>query len=316
MGKETGILWTDSTLNFWWGCHKVSPGCTNCYAETFSKRVGRDIWGPAQTTERWRTKAPWRDCLKWDKEAKSEGKRRKVFVQSMSDFFEDHPQVESWREKAIKILEGFEWLDIQLLTKRPENILKMVPTSWHQNWPGHIWIGTTAENQEYADKRIPYLLRVPARVRFLSVEPMLEPIDLTAMPYRDSRGSNIYLNVLSGRYDVIPTNHGAYFWKGEDSIGHIHWVITGGESGHNARPCHPEWVRSLRDQCQTANVAFFHKQWGEWLPTDVRCSEDYPPNMATAPHTVLEEYSFSKVGKAAAGRLLDGMEWSQFPEVG
>lgn len=302
MGKETGILWTDSTLNFWWGCHKVSPGCQHCYAETFSKRVGRDIWGPAQTTERWRTKAPWRDCLKWDKEAKAEGKRRKVFVQSMSDFFEDHPQVESWREKAIKILEGFEWLDIQLLTKRPENILKMVPTSWHKNWPGHIWIGTTAENQEYADKRIPYLLRIPAFIRFLSIEPMIGPVDLTSVEVGIRGGNNPHhrVNILFPASVFSPQ---------------IHWVITGGESGHNARPCHPDWVRSLRDQCVAAGVAFFHKQWGELLEVDTAIQMGLVDTYSDTNKIInIDGQYYARVGKAAAGRLLDGMEWSQFPE--
>jgi protein gp37 len=178
MGANSAIEWTDHTINFWWGCLKVSPGCTNCYAETFSKRVGRNIWGPAQTTERWRTKGPWADCLKWDQKAKAEGVRRKVFCQSMSDFFEDHPQLPAWRTEAFEIIESFEWLDVQLLTKRIENVLEMVPQRWLDNWPAHVWMGTSVENQEYADKRIPELLKIPAKVRFLSMEPLLGPVDL------------------------------------------------------------------------------------------------------------------------------------------
>lgn len=238
MAENSKIEWTDNTLNFWWGCMKVSPGCQHCYAETFSKRVGRNIWGPAATTERWRTKGPWRDVLKWDKAAKSEGIRRKVFCQSMSDFFEDHPQLYSWRAEAVEILESLEWLDVQLLTKRPENIRLMVPDGWMKVWPTHIWVGTSVENQEQADKRIPELLKVPAKIKFLSCEPLLGPVDL-GFPF-----------VSDNPYMI------------ED---HVDWVIVGGESGHGARPMQPIWAQSLRDQCNAAGVAFHFKQWGEYI---------------------------------------------------
>jgi protein gp37 len=234
MAENSAIEWTDHTLNFWWGCFKVSPGCTHCYAETFSKRVGRNIWGPPQTTERWRTKGPWQDCLKWDKQARRDGVRRKVFCQSMSDFFEDHPQVTPWRWTALRILEGFTNLDIQLLTKRPENIMRMVPGSWLKNWPPHIWIGTSVESQEWADKRIPELLRIPAAVRFLSVEPLLGPV-------------NLLKYLLSG----------AHKWRQD-----INWVIVGGESGHDARPFYLGWARDLISQCRAAGVPVFMKQLG------------------------------------------------------
>jgi|SRR3990172_65654 len=282
MGGKTKIRWTDHTLDFWWGCLKVSPGCEHCYAETFSKHVGRNIWGPSQTTERWRTKSPWLDCLKWDKKARRDGIRRKVFCQSMSDFFEDHPQVTSWRWHALRILEGFTSLDVQLLTKRIENVTQMVPDSWLENWPSHILIGTSVENQEYADKRIHELLKIPAAVRFLSAEPLLGPIRLP-----DS-----FL-----------------------SLGKKTWVIVGGESGPNARPMHPQWVRNLRDQCIVAGVPYFFKRWGMERPM-AKSDWDDP---VCKPHDIIQRHGWPSMrrfhSKGTAGYLLDGREWSQFPDT-
>jgi protein gp37 len=224
MGENTKIAWTDAACNFWFGCFKVSPGCQHCYAETLSKRYGRDIWGPAKTTERWRTKSPWKDIWTWNAEAWKANTRRRVFVMSMGDFFEDHPQVEPWREEACEILAKLPWLDIQILTKRPENIARMVPAWWLLDWPKNIWIGTSVENQEMADKRAPIFFRHPAAVRFLSVEPMLEPIDL------------------------FP------------ALAYIEWVIVGGESGAKHRPLKIEWIESIVSQCKSAGVPVFVKQ--------------------------------------------------------
>ena len=206
MAEKTGIQWTDHTANFWWGCMKVSPGCANCYAEAWSKRYGRAIWGPAATTTRWRTKGPWRDILRWDAKAAADGVRRRVFAQSMSDFFEEHPQLDEWRAEACEILAGLKHLDVQLLTKRPENIRRMVPDEWLTAWPSHIWIGTSVENQEQANKRIRHLLASPAAIHFLSCEPLLGEVDLI-------EAGALY----NGAYPSIS------------------WVIAGGESGPKAR---------------------------------------------------------------------------------
>lgn len=267
MAENSKIEWTDHTFNGWWGCMKVSEGCQHCYAETFSKRVGRNIWGPAATTERWRTKGPWRDILKWDKRAKADGVRRKVFCQSMSDFFEDHPQLVSWRNEATEILEQLEWLDVQLLTKRPENIARMTPAFWTRyQWPAHVWIGTSVENQEAADKRIPELLKVPAAIRFLSCEPLLGPVDISTI---GSFGLGQCLECAGagetsghyGRSDGIDWC-ASCLGKGEDPDAVVSWVIVGGESGHHARPMQIEWAQSLSEQCRAAGVAFFMKQLG------------------------------------------------------
>lgn len=250
MGANTKIQWTDATANFWWGCVKVSSGCEHCYAETFSKRTGRNIWGPAKTTDRWRTKGPWTDIRKWDEQARRDGVRWRVFCQSMSDFFEDHPQVEPWRREACKILESLTNLDVQLLTKRPENVNDMVPAHWRNvgRWPRHIWLGASVENQEYADRRIPDLLQVPAAVRFLSIEPLLGPVDLgRAIP------CGYYCDETVGHIDHP-------FWSQVASP--IHWVIVGGESGPHARQMDIRWADNLVQQCRGAGVPVFVKQMG------------------------------------------------------
>lgn len=289
--QNSKIEWTDHTLNFWWGCVKVSPGCEHCYAETLSTRYGRNIWGPAKTTERWRTKGPWNDVWRWEKKAKAEGVRRRVFCQSMSDFFEDHPQLTDWRIEACEILESLEWLDVQLLTKRPENIRRMVRPRWLKEWPAHIWVGTSVENQEYADKRIPELLKIPAAVRFLSVEPLLGPVNISEWLSCDT--------CLDRRVH----------WCGANLVD---WVIVGGESGHNARPMHPDWARGIRDQCQEAGVPFFMKQWGEWLYRGRFDAEMREHNQLWIDQNTMD--AWARLGKKHAGRLLDGREWNEFPE--
>ena len=232
MGQTTGISWTHHTANFWWGCQRVSPGCENCYAEFLAvTRRKLPVWGPPKTTERKRMSGIWRDIVKWNAEAAKTGTRKRVFVSSMADVFEDHPQIAPWRAEALALLATLTSLDVQLLTKRPQNIRAMAPPSWLApgGWPAHVWIGTTVEDQKRAEQRIPELLKVPAALRFLSIEPLLE--DLGAI---DLRG--------------------------------IGWVIVGGESGQGARECQVEWVRSIVAQCRAAKVPVFVKQLGR-VPT-------------------------------------------------
>lgn len=249
--KNSGINWTDHTANFWWGCQKVSEGCKNCYAETLSKRYGKNVWGPTSTTSREYKSGIWMDILKWDKEAQVDGVRRRVFVSSMSDFLEDHPQVEEWRKEAMKVIENLKWLDVLILTKRPENAPNLL-SRWMYldgDWPEHVWFGTTIEDNNKID-RIVYTLDVPAKIHFFSVEPMLGPVNMnfpdTPNPQRDI------------------------------------WVICGGESGPGCRPFNWDWARDLRDQCKKANVAFWMKQGGghpnkrhnlDEIPEDLRIRE-------------------------------------------
>ena len=267
MGENSKIEWTHHAFNPWWGCVKVSEGCQNCYAETFAKRTGHAIWGPAATTQR-RTFGDkhWAEPLKWNADALQAGERRRVFCSSMADVFEDHPQLLTERVRLWKLIDQTPALDWLLLTKRPENITEMVPCSWAADgYPLNVWIGTSVENQAAADKRIPVLATIPAEVRFLSCEPLLGPVDLT--PWM---GEREWTQVATG----VRTRQGPL----------VDWVIVGGESGPRSRPMHPDWARSLRDQCQAAGVAYHFKQWGG-------------------------------VRKHETGRILDGRTWDEYPQA-
>ena len=251
-GDSTKIQWTWTerpdgtfapgyTFNLVWGCEKVSPACRACYAEAFAKRVGLKVWGPANTTARRVMSATyWREPLKWQRKAAAMNETRKVFCSSMADVFEDHPTVNEQRALLWDLIAATPNLIWMLLTKRPENILRMVPPEWvRDGFPPNVWVGTTVENQEWADKRIPYLLRVPAVVRFLSCEPLLEAVEIKYAfgQYIDERG-----NWRSGRG--------------------VSLVIAGGESGHGARENDLAWSRSLRDQSLAGGACFFMKQYG------------------------------------------------------
>lgn len=254
MGKNSKIAWTDHTFNPWVGCQKVSVGCVNCYAEEFmtKKPQWANTWGPSQTTTRIRTGASnWKQPLLWDREAVAQGRRARVFCASLADVFEDNDQVIDWRFDLWDLIELTPNLDWLLLTKRPENIKKFMKRweSW-EKLPENIWIGTTAENQEQANKRIPELLKIPATVRFLSCEPLLGEIDL-------------YWCQWCGRFGPHDCE-GGYSWartEEQDQAG-IDWVIVGGESGSEARPFHLEWADDIIYQCKRAGIACFVKQLG------------------------------------------------------
>jgi protein gp37 len=222
MSQGSPIEWTHHTFNPWWGCTKVSLGCQNCYAEALSKRYGHMVWG-ADVDRRFFTEKHWQEPLKWNKQARGSGERARVFCASMADVFEDFAPLDTERDRLWNLIYETPWLDWQLLTKRPENVLSMVP--WGQKWPENVWIGTSVENQQVANHRVPILKKIPALVRFLSCEPLI------------------------GAIDTLDLNG-------------IHWLIVGGESGHGHRPIEEEWVRQLRDNCVKSGVAFFFKQWG------------------------------------------------------
>lgn len=241
MGQNSAIEWTDHTFNPWMGCAKVSDGCKHCYAETMmDKRWGKVEWGPQGTRVR-TSAANWNQPLKWNREAEAAGVRRRVFCASLADVFEDRPALHLWRTDLFKLIDATPHLDWLLLTKRPENVVKMVLWDAPGCKPsGNVWFGTSVENQVTADERIPHLLRIPAAVRFLSVEPLLGKIEFSNVTKRSD----------------------AVFQLGKKAMDGIHWVIVGGESGPKARPMHPDWARSIRDQCLAAGVPFFFKQTG------------------------------------------------------
>lgn len=304
MGAETKIEWCDATLNLWWGCTKVSDGCKHCYAEHLSdQRYHKGAWGPGGVR---REVKSWRSTLnKISKRAKAEGRRLRVFCQSMSDTFEGAHTMggfdsENWRlvsrlqdELLGEIVEHPE-LDFLLLTKRPENVLDVVHRhdspdtgGWNWTWPSNLWLGTSVEDQKTADERIPELLAIPAAVRFLSCEPLLGQVNLF------SSMTGELLHTSGNEFDP----------------GRIDWVICGGESGPNARPMHPDWARSLRDQCQAAGVPFLFKQWGEWRPTPLHSHQDYG-------HVFDDWTKMYRAGKHSSGRLLDRQTWDEFPVGG
>lgn len=275
MAETTGISWTDHTANFWMGCQRVSPGCEHCYAETLvTGRMGLPVWGPPKTTTRQRAKAVWKEVPRWNEAARRDGVRRRMFVSSLADIFEDHPVVAPWRAEALDLLARCTSLDVQLLTKRPENIRRMVPEAWLRAWPSHVWVGTTVEDQKRANERIPELRKVPARVRFLSCEPLLGPVNLDPMfcdlcgrteaqlcddhEWSEGNGNgwcNACEHELATGWCLDPC-------ADEEQPG-INWVIVGGESGGKARRFDVTWARSIMAQCRDAGVAAFFKQMGD-----------------------------------------------------
>jgi protein gp37 len=312
MGRDSKIEWTHHTFNPWRGCAKVSAGCANCYAEAMSHRnpAVLGVWGP-QGSRVIAAESMWREPLKWDKEAAAAGVRRRVFCASLADVFEgpesmrvgEQLAVRNARARLMRLIDNTPHLTWLLLTKRPQNVYPLLRDAYRDcllepmRWPDNMWIGTSVEDQAAAEARIPALLELPARVRFLSIEPLLGPVDLRHFLYR--------------REGV----------KRKD----IDWVIVGGESGPGARPMSPQWVSDLKEQCVMSLVPFFFKQWGDWFP---RCQWEWNPDLVLPDDDVAynitrddlvqlkdggDVHVMHRVGKKAAGRLLDGDEWNEMP---
>ena len=271
MGENSAIEWTHHTFNPWWGCAHVSEGCANCYAERDARRYGSDVWGKI-APRRFFGDAHWAEPLRWNSEADRAGERRRVFCASMADVFEPRPDLDTPRRRLWDLIASTPWLDWLLLTKRPETVLGMVP--WVDAWPPNVWVGTSVETQQWADRRIPRLLKIPARIRFLSVEPLLGSVRLIdgAFDYLGANGDRIAWNVGAGHAPDCD----CYEYEGsgrncpievQEALGRgVDWVICGGESGPKARPMHPDWALRIRDECAEAKVPFVFKQWGAWSP--------------------------------------------------
>lgn len=249
MAEATKIEWTDHTFNPWWGCSRVSPACRFCYADSQAQRYGHQVWR-RHGERRMLSDNNWRQPLRWNRQAEIDGIPAKVFCASMADVFEDHPQLDEPRKRLWDLIEATPWLRWQLLTKRPENVEAMAP--WGRSWPEHVWLGCSVETQRFAEQRIPTLLSISAKVRFLSCEPLLGPVDLRRVKTR-----NRLIDCLSG--DVIDPSDGAVLYG---TPGVIDWVIIGGESGPKSRETDVLWMRSLVEQCRTAWAAPFVKQLG------------------------------------------------------
>lgn len=319
MSEDSKIEWTKHTFNPWSGCTKISAGCANCYAAATPPSMRRGAeWGDGRERKP-ASDSYWRQPLAWNRAAEKAGERHRVFCASMADVFEDRADLDPWRERLFALIGQTPALDWLLLTKRPQ-----VATLWSETIAAlpNIWIGTSVENQQAADDRIPWLLQVPARVRFLSMEPLLGAVDLTRLRPPDAT----WLDCLEGREHI-----GRSTTAGGPRI---HWVIVGGESGHRARPMHPDWARGVRDQCKAAGVPFFFKQWGEYapiaddeapIPADARLVDPIHGDVTSRTTLILSEAGdrprqidigetvMVRVGKKAAGRELDGRTWDQFP---
>lgn len=285
MGQNTKIAWCHDTQNFWTGCAKVSAECKNCYAVTapptrISRSRGLELWGEKAHRQVASDKM-WAAPIRLNRLAEKSGERRRVFCNSLSDFFEDYQgpdseAVRAARQRAFAVMQETPWLDWLVLTKRIENVMAMVPPDWVHDedcganrplpemcglctclrrgasWPKNVWIGTTVGTQEMAEERLPHLLEVPAAVRFVSCEPQLEKVWLSPwFPHCSSCG--------------VPEGPSFAHLHGCLSTGPrrgIDWVIIGGESGPGARPFDLAWARSIIAQCADRSIPVFMKQLG------------------------------------------------------
>jgi len=287
MAENSAISWTTHTWNPWMGCTKVSPACDGCYAEALmDKRYGKVQWGPHG--ERKRTGAStWNDPIRWNRQAEKDGTRPFVFCASLADIFDNQVDPQ-WRADAFEVMRKTPRLVYLLLTKRPQNIVKMAIAAG--GLPENAALGTTVEDQIRANVNLPALqvakIDLQPLFTFGSFEPLLGPI------------------VIDGA------------WMPD-------WVITGGETdqgGHKSRPTHPEWFRSLRDQAQSVGSVFHHKQNGEWVPLKASDGE-WPTDLPGFCRITVDGdradngWPMQKVGKKFAGRLLDGVEHNGFPQV-
>ena len=306
MSANTKIEWADHTFNPWIGCTQVSPGCDHCYAKAWDRRFavsGHAMhWGPGVARRR-TSEATWQQPLKWDREAKAKGIRYRVFCASLADVFDNEVDPQ-WRADLFALIANTQHLDWLLLTKRVGNAGDMLNAAMrdllddpHALYKGeawrNVWMGATVINQAEAERDIPKLLAIPAHKRFLSMEPLLGPVDVAR-----------WLELAGLDTDLGLSNPG------------LDWVIVGGESGPNARPMHPDWAGSLRDQCQAAGVAFLFKQWGEWLPVDSGHPGLEGPGFGSFDHYPVNdpgEATHVRCGKKRAGRQLDGIEHNGFP---
>lgn len=350
MGAETEIGWTRHTGSPWLVCSKVSDGCVHCYAWRLAiTRHGRIIRGAykAAGLADWETRPVWGDTAPrvvaknfWSlarqlnaQHAKA-GTRGTMFP-SLIDWLDDMPagiltQDGKMVTRSEVLADFFQliartpYLDWLLLTKRPENWLARIDElfcftgqdkehferyseahklleGWisegaAQRVPANIHVGATVENQPMAQPRVEALLKIPARTHFLSCEPLVGPVQLLPEWIEPELQS---------------------FGQGVKLFPRVNWVIVGGESGHGARPMHPEWARSLRNQCVRAGVAFFFKQWGEYAPASFpdRLPDNLPSSAGfyfDAPHAPGKIWRF---GKVAAGRVLDDRTWDEMPEA-
>lgn len=353
MGVDTKIEWAHHTFNPWIGCTKVGPGCDHCYAEALMDgRHGKARWGAGQPRVR-TAESTWKQPLSWNRKAAAAGIRQRVFCSSLADVFDNEVDPQ-WRDDLWRLILDTPQLDWLLLTKRIGNVLGRTPI---MGLPGNVWLGATIVNQAEADRDIPKLLeiktRLGARKVFLSMEPLLGPVDIRAFVYGCYEcGASCGLRLpgppkvercfecgeecgpdtepvisegcpkCGGELEFICPDCSHYMVYQHPDTPVLDWIIVGGESGPGARPMHPDWTRSLRDQCAEAGVPFLFKQWGEMRPYhDDRADcawmdpngSFYGGPTSWPPGPNEPRVAMVRVGKKAAGRLLDGVQHDGLP---
>ncbi len=256
MGQDSNIEWTHDTLNLWWGCVAVHEGCDNCYAEIWSNRWNNDVWG--NDKPRKEIASAWKNLAKFQRTAESNNEIRRVFVQSMGDIAEkSFPLIDkdgnllpyktgNLRDRLFKEIDEGKYPNLMFLflSKRPSNYNKVIPEQWKKAPPQNVMFGTSPVNQATAHTLIPQLLQVNGK-RFLSIEPMLDEIDLN-------------INPESG--ECVGDPRELSYTERHTWLDHIHWVIVGGESGPKKRPFNIDWANRIRTQCYFWEVPFFFKQ--------------------------------------------------------
>lgn len=341
MADHTKIEWTDATWNpirarnrgtggVGHFCVHASPGCKHCYSERMQPRFQNAVrFGAADIAkvDVFLDDHALTQPLRWKKP-------RMIFACSMTDLFGDWVPDE-WIDRVFAVMALAPQHTFQVLTKRAARMREylsrhdtskvgdsITTAAFRMNgavrgyrgsggsavWPlPNVWLGVSVEDQTRADERIPDLLATPAAIRWISAEPMLGPVDLT---YVDYEGGTTVIDALAGRHGMMVPLGGVN--------AKLNWVVAGGESGPGARPMHPDWVRSLRDQCAAAGVPFMFKQWGEWLPIDSGHPDLVGPGFGKFDYCPVNEPGYAthvQVGKKRAGRLLDGVLHDQFPQV-
>ncbi|MVT30133.1 DUF5131 family protein [Acidovorax citrulli] len=321
MSENSKIEWTDHTFNPWEGCQKVGPGCDHCYAETRNARFagGTAInWGPDAPRRRTST-SNWAKPRAWNAAAAEffakHGRRQRVFCASLADVFDTAVPVQ-WRRDLFDLIEATPHLDWLLLTKRIGNARNLYAGAYLDSarpWPDNVWLGATVVTQKEVDRDIPKLLAVPARVRFLSIEPLLALVSLRWLAAWPEN---------TGRRAEHPSGNTHHL----DGLRRIDWVIVGGESGPGARPMHPDWARTVRDQCAAAGVPLLVQAVGR-VGAARPGEHGLSPGRGRAPrpaHRPRRERQRlvcrgrqprldAARGQKAAGRLLDGQQHDGFP---
>jgi protein gp37 len=320
MAERTNIAWCDATVNFWWGCTKVSPGCDNCYAEDYNAFRGNGMWGPGAPRRPIKgsiglVQRLQRNAATFTAE---HGRPMRVFCQSMSDTFDNEVE-DSWREFMWSAIEGAPDLRFMLLTKRLTNVSKMVPEEWKASWPAHVGLMVSVCTQQEAGREIVRLLRLKRDFGIpwvgISSEPLLEMIDPTNLRI----SANAFLNAMTGEMRTV--RRGSAKAPDPEQLPTLDLIICGGESGKNARPMHPAWEERLRRSCAGTATAYFFKQWGHFIPdyefTGLGDFEAVTIERDNNPFAMvkLDRVTMLKVGKGRSGDLIRGERYQAFPEA-